>query len=75
MAGFAFIVLLLLSLNTHPEIRVSKIVFVVLLGLYVGLGTVAIIDPALLIFRNLSFMIDLLVASILFRQLSGKFGL
>jgi hypothetical protein len=74
MAGFTFIVLLLLSLNTPPEIRVSKTIFVVLLGLYVGLGTIAIIDPSLLILRNLSFMIDLLIASILFRQMAPKFG-
>ena len=74
MAGFTFIVLLLLSLSSPPEARLSKMVFVILLGFYVGLGVIAIIDPALLIFRNLSFMIDLLVASILFRQLSGKLG-
>jgi hypothetical protein len=74
IAGFTFIVLLLLSLNTHPELRVSKIVFVVLLGLYVGLGTVAIIDPSLMILRNLSFMVDLLIASILFRLIASKFG-
>jgi hypothetical protein len=74
MAGFTFIVLLLLSLSIRPEIRVSKIVFVVLLGLYVSLGTVAIIDPSLLILRNLSFMIDLLIASILFRQMASEFG-
>ena len=72
MAGFTFIILLLLSLSKPPEARVSKLVFVILLGLYVGLGVIAIIDPSLLIFRNLSFMVDLLVASILFRQLSGK---
>ena len=53
MAGFTFIVLLLLSLKNPPGTRMSKIVFVILLGLYVGLGVVAIIDPSLLILRNL----------------------
>ena len=74
MAGFTFIVLLLLSLSDPPEFRTSKMVFVILLGLYVGLGVVAIIEPSFLVFRNLSFMIDLLIASMLFRQLSAKLG-
>ncbi|MGY5854535.1 MAG: hypothetical protein RTU92_13285 [Candidatus Thorarchaeota archaeon] len=74
MAGFTFIVLLLLSLNDPPEFRTSKLVFVILLGLYVGLGVVAIIQPSFLVFRNLSFMIDLLVASLLFRRLATPRG-
>jgi hypothetical protein len=72
MAGFTFIVLLLLSLSEPPEYRTSKLIFVILLGLYVGLGVIAIIEPPFLVFRNLSFMIDLLVASLLFRQMSMK---
>ena len=74
MAGFTFIILLLLSLGDPPEFKSSKLIFVILLGLYVGLGVVAIIEPSFLIFRNLSFMIDLLIASLLFRQLSAKLG-
>ena len=74
MAGFTFIVLLVLSLNDPPEFKSSKLIFVVLLGLYVGLGVVAIIEPSFLVFRNISFMIDLLIASLLFRQISGKLG-
>jgi heme A synthase len=74
MAGFTFIVLLLLSLSNPPEFRTSKIVFVFLLGLYVGLGVVAIIEPSFLVFRNLSFMIDLLVASLLFHQMAARMG-
>jgi hypothetical protein len=74
MAGFIFIVLLILSLSDPPEVRTSKLVFAILLSFYVSLGVVAIIDPAFLIFRNLSFMIDLLVASILFRQLATRLG-
>ena len=74
MAGFTFIVLLLLSLSNPPEFRTSKVLFVVLLGLYVGLGVVAIIEPSFLVFRNLSFMIDLLVASLLFRQMAVRMG-
>ena len=74
MAGFTFIVLLLLSLSSSPEFRTSKVVFVVLLGLYVGLGVIAIIEPSFLVFRNLSFMIDLLIASLLFRPLAVNLG-
>lgn len=74
MAGFTFIILLLLSLSDPPEFRKSKFIFVILLGLYVSLGVVAIIEPSFLVFRNLSFMIDLLIASILFRQMAAKFG-
>ena len=74
MAGFTFIVLLLLSLSDPLEFRTSKLVFVILLGLYVGLGVVAIIEPTFLVFRNLSFMIDLLVASLIFRQMAARMG-
>ncbi len=74
MAGFTFIVLLLLSLSSPSEFRTAKLVFVILLGLYVILGVIAIIVPSFLLYRNLSFMIDLLVASLLFRQLAGRFG-
>ena len=70
MAGFTFIVLLLLSMSEPPEFRTAKLIFVILLGLYVGLGVIAIIEPSFLVFRNLSFMVDLLVASLLFRNLS-----
>nr|KXH72188.1 MAG: hypothetical protein AM325_01565 [Candidatus Thorarchaeota archaeon SMTZ1-45] len=72
MAGFVFIVMLLLSLNDPVEFRTSKLVFVILLGLYVSLGVVALIEPPLLVFRNLSFMVDLLIASLLFHQLATK---
>ena len=74
MAGFTFIVLLLLSLSNPPETRLSKMVFVILLGFYVCLGLAAIIEPPFLVFRNLSFMVDLLIAAILFHQLGGKLG-
>lgn len=70
MAGFTFIVLLVLSLSDPPEFKTSKLLFVILLGLYVGLGVVAIIEPSFLLFRNLSFMIDLFIASLLFRLMS-----
>jgi len=74
MAGFTFIILLVLSFSDPPEFKTSKLIFVILLGLYVGFGVVAIIEPSFLIFRNLSFMIDLLLASLLFRQMSNKNG-
>jgi len=72
MAGFTFIVLLVLSLSDPAEYKSSKGIFVILLALYVSFGVVAIIEPSFLIFRNLSFMIDLLLASLLFRLMSSK---
>jgi len=74
MAGFTFIVLLLLSINEPLEYRTSKLFFVILLGLYVGLGVVALVEPSFLVFRNLSFMIDLLLASLLFRRMAASTG-
>jgi len=70
MAGFTFIVLLLLSLSNPQENRSFKLIFAILLGLYVGLGVIAIVEPSLLVFRNLSFMIDLFIASFIFLQMS-----
>ncbi len=72
MAGYTFIILLVLSLSDPPEFKAFKLIFVVLLGLYVIFGVIAIIEPSFLIFRNLSFMIDLLLASLLFRQMAVK---
>ena len=74
MAGFVFIALLLLTLRDRQEIRLSKMIFVILLGLYVSLGIIAIVEPSFLVFRNLSFMIDMLFGSLLFRQMSAKLG-
>ncbi len=74
MAGFVFIVMLLLTLRDRQEIQLSKMVFVILLGLYVSLGIISIVEPSFLVFRNLSFMIDMLIGSLLFRQMSAKLG-
>ena len=74
MAGYTFIILLVLSFSEPPEFKSFKLIFVILLGLYVSFGVVAIIEPSFLIFRNLSFMVDLLLASLLFRQISNKIG-
>ncbi len=74
MAGFIFIVMLLVSLNIPRDFREEKIIFIILLGVYVILGVIAIIDPSLLVFRNLSFMVDLLLASILFRKMASDLG-
>ncbi|MHA1944003.1 MAG: hypothetical protein ACW96M_06380 [Candidatus Thorarchaeota archaeon] len=74
MAGFVFIVMLLVSLNLPRDFREEKMILVILLGLYVVLGIIAIIDPSLLVYRNLSFMIDLLVASVLFRKMASDLG-
>ncbi len=70
MAGMVFVVLLILSLGTPPELRLSKIVLVILVGFYVVLGSVAIVDSSFLLYRNLSFMFDLLLGGLLFYRMS-----
>jgi hypothetical protein len=65
-----FIVLLILSLGTPAELRLGKTLLVVLLGLYVILGSLAIIDSSFLLYRSLSFMFDMLLGSILLYRMS-----
>jgi len=69
--GMIFIVLLLLSLGTPAELRLGKSLLVVLLGLYVVLGSLAIIDSSFLLYRSLSFMFDMLLGGILFYRMSS----
>jgi hypothetical protein len=69
-AGMIFIVLLILSLGTPAELRLGKTLLVVLLGLYVILGSLAIIDSSFLLYRSLSFMFDMLLGSILLYRMS-----
>ncbi|MHA2601661.1 MAG: hypothetical protein AM324_005965 [Candidatus Thorarchaeota archaeon SMTZ1-83] len=72
-AGMIFIVLLTLSLGTHAELRLGKSLLIVLLGLYVVLGSLAIIDSSFLLYRSLSFMFDMLLGGILFHRMSMAF--
>ncbi|MHA2072856.1 MAG: hypothetical protein ACW985_13855, partial [Candidatus Thorarchaeota archaeon] len=61
-------VLLLLTLSDPPNLRSSKLLLAILVGLYVVIGSIAIVESSFLLVRNLSFMIDMLLgALILFR--------
>ena len=71
MAGMIFIVLLIVTLNDTPHIRTYKMVLAILLVLYVGLGSMAVIESTFLLFRNLSFVIDMFVGSIVLFRLSS----
>jgi hypothetical protein len=72
MAGMIFIVLLLLTLGDAPKIRAEKLVLTILVVAYVSLGSIAVIVPSVLLLRNLSFMIDMLVGSILLFWISKR---
>ncbi len=74
MAGLIFVILLLLSLNETPSLRFSKLILALLVGLYVLLGSIAIVLPEVLTIRNLSFMIDMGIGSFLMFSISRKLG-
>ncbi|MFX1271458.1 MAG: hypothetical protein ACFFAX_07205 [Promethearchaeota archaeon] len=68
MAGMVFIVLLILTLSDPPNLRSTKLFLAILVGLYVVIGSIAVVESSFLLVRNLSFMIDMLLGSlILFR--------
>ncbi len=72
-AGMIFIVLLVLCLGAPAELRLAKSLLVVLLGFYVILGSLAIVDSSFLLYRSLSFMFDMLLGGILFHRMSKAF--
>jgi len=70
MAGMIFIILLLVTLNDPPKLKVFKIVLLILVALYVGTGAIAVVEPSFLMIRNLSFMIDMGVGALLLHRIS-----
>jgi hypothetical protein len=72
MAAMIFIVLLLMSLSSPPVLRTSKIILAILLALYAVLGCIAVVIPTFLTFRNLSFMIDMLLGALLLKGMATK---
>ena len=66
MAGFIFVVLLITNLHNPAKLKLHKILFAIFLGLYVSLGSLAIIEPSFLLLRSLSFVVDMFMASVLF---------
>jgi hypothetical protein len=70
MAGMIFVVMLLMTLSGPSKMKVYKIALAVLIGLYVGLGSIAVVENSLLLLRNLSFMIDMLFGAVILNRLS-----
>ncbi|MFW9853507.1 MAG: hypothetical protein ACFFFG_00505 [Candidatus Thorarchaeota archaeon] len=70
MAGFIYVVLLVMTLSSPVGLRMTKLVFVLFFGFYILIGTLGVINPSFLIIRNLGFVIDLGVAAILFYRAS-----
>ncbi|MDF1539882.1 MAG: hypothetical protein P1Q69_13360 [Candidatus Thorarchaeota archaeon] len=73
MAGMIFVVMLLMTLDGPSKIKLYKIALAVLIGFYVGLGSIAVVENSLLVLRNLSFMIDMLFGAIILNRLSSIF--
>ena len=74
MAGMIFVVLLLLSSNDPRDFRSPKIILAILVAMYVFLGSIALVIPAALMIRNLSFMLDMGLGSYLMFTISRKMG-
>ncbi len=74
MAGMIFVVMLLMTLGGPSKVRIYKIALAVLIGLYVGLGSIAVVENSLLILRNLSFMIDMLFGAVILNRLSKMYA-
>ncbi|UCE09571.1 MAG: hypothetical protein JSW61_11445 [Candidatus Thorarchaeota archaeon] len=72
MAGMIFVVLLLMTLGIPPVLRTPKLVLTILLGLYVVLGCIAVVFPPFLTLRNLSFMIDMLLGSLMLSNMATR---
>jgi hypothetical protein len=70
MAGMIFIVLLLLTLSDPPNLRSSKLALAILVGFYVVIGSIAVVESSFLLVRDLSFMIDMLLGALLLFRMS-----
>ncbi|MFW9955590.1 MAG: hypothetical protein ACFFD3_13665 [Candidatus Thorarchaeota archaeon] len=70
MAGMIFVIMLLLTLDDTIDLRLYKILLAILVALYVGLGSIAVVESSFLVFRNLSFMIDMLLGALILNRLS-----
>ena len=66
VSTFTFAVLFLLTLNDQPKIRFNKLVFVILLFLFAIIGSFGLFSALFLTLRNVLFVFDLVIASILF---------
>ncbi|MCK5240080.1 MAG: hypothetical protein KAR33_11055 [Candidatus Thorarchaeota archaeon] len=70
MAGMIFVVMLLMTLDGPIDMKLYKIVLAILVALYVGLGSIAVVENSFLLFRDLSFMVDMLLGALILNRLS-----
>ena len=70
IATLIFAVLLLLSLNKTEMNRVAILVLAIFLLMYTVLGSLGLMNPLFLQLRNLSFVLDMAVASVVFYSIS-----
>ena len=73
MAGMIFVVMLLLTLSGPIDMKLYKIMLAILVALYVGLGSIAVVENSFLLFRDLSFMIDMLLGALILNRLSSLY--
>ncbi len=74
VAAFTFVVLLVLSITTGSlsDFKSYRIIFVIILAFYVFFGVLSFAYPELLLIRDLGFVVDMLIATILFFLMSKK---
>ena len=70
IATLIFAVLLILSLNKTEKNKTLILVLAVFLLFYTILGSLGLMDPLFLQLRNLSFVLDMAVASVVFYSIS-----
>ncbi|MHA1989572.1 MAG: hypothetical protein ACW98A_01315 [Candidatus Hodarchaeales archaeon] len=70
LATFSFAIMFLLTLNTPKNLRIQKMVLAGFLLLYAVLGALGLMSALFLELRNLSFVIDMAVASAVFYSIS-----
>ena len=66
VSTFTFAMLFLVTLNDKPAIRSKKIIFSILLLLFAFIGSLGLFSPLFLTLRNILFVLDLIIACILF---------
>ncbi len=66
VAAFIFFALLILSTSTDANFKKHRIIFAIMLAFHAFVGTMSFAYPELLLIRDLGFVMDLIIATILF---------
>jgi hypothetical protein len=69
ISAIIFFVLLLQGRNHYRPLKTTKIVLALFLLLYFALGSLGIISSIFLLLRNLSFVVDMAVSTVLFYKI------